>query len=70
MAVRFDRVVGISPQTSANLSKEVSRHTVSRRLSQVVLKTRSPAAKPLISNKTKVVKLVFAEEHVTWMDDI
>ena len=50
------------------MGKDMSRHKVSRRLSQVGLKTRSPVVKPLI-RKHKGVKLVFAEEHVTWTDD-
>ena len=46
---RFGRAAGIFQYLFSNLGKEVSRHTVSRRLSQVERKARSPAIKPLIS---------------------
>ena len=66
---RFDTAAGISRQIGANLGKEVSRHTRSRRMSQVELKARSPAIKPHISQKNGVSRHIFSEEHVTWTDD-
>ena len=60
---------GIAQQMSANLGRNVSRHTVSQRPSQVGLKARSLATKPLINKTHKIARLAFAEEHVTWTDD-
>ena len=65
---RFDTAAGISRQISSNLDNEVSRHTVSQRLSQVGLISRSPAIKNLSSKAHKVDRFVYAGD-IMWTDD-
>ena len=44
----------------------VSRNTVSRRLTSAGLNARVPASKPLISKKNQKARLHFSIEHVVW----
>ena len=59
---RFDRAAEISRQINANLGIEVSRHTVSRHLSQVGLEARSRAtiiSKKVIARFTQPSRVLF-----------
>ena len=69
MGDRCHTAAEIPRQIISNLAKDMSRHAVSRRLSQDGLKARSPAIQILISKIYKVARFIFAEEHVMWMDD-
>ena len=53
MGNRFNTAAGIARQFSAEQGKDLSRHTVSRRLRQFGLKAHSTVTKPLISQKNK-----------------
>ena len=69
MGNRFNTAAGIARQFSAEQGKDLSRHTVSRRLRQFGLKAHSAVTKPLISRKNKKARLAFAEEHVVWTEE-
>ena len=45
----------------------LSRQTVSRRLAEHDLHARTPAVKPLVSSKNKII--VHATHHVTWSEE-
>ena len=66
---RFQTAASISREVHASHDIKASRKTVSRRLNEIGLFARSPAKKPLISNKNKKIRLSFAQEHVLWTDD-
>lgn len=66
---RFQTAASISREFNASNDVKISRKTVSRRLNEVGLFARSPAKKPLISNKNKKLRLNFAQQHALWTDD-
>lgn len=68
MGNRFNTAAGIARQFSAEHGKNLSRHTVSRRLRAFGLKAHSAVTKPLISRKNQKARLTFAEEHVVWTE--
>lgn len=69
MGNHFHNVAGIARQFSAEQGKDLSRHTVSRRLRAFGLKAHSAVTKPLISRKNQKARLSFAEEHVVWTEN-
>ena len=69
MGNRFNTAAGIARQFSAVHGKDLSRHTVSRRLRAFGLKAYSAVTKPLISRKNQKARLAFAEEHVVWTEE-
>lgn len=69
MGNRFHTAAGIARQFSAEHGKDLSRHTVSRRLRAFGLKAHTAVTKPLISKKNQKARLSFAEEHVVWTEE-
>ncbi|KAL0150600.1 hypothetical protein M9458_054101 [Cirrhinus mrigala] len=69
MGSRFHTAAGIAHQFSAEQGKDLSHHTVSRRLRAFGLKAHSAVTKPLISRKNQKARLSFAEEHVVWTEE-
>ena len=66
---RFQTAASISREVGHNHGMQVSRNTVSRRLKEAGLNSRSPAVKPLISKKNRIARQSFAAKHVVWSDD-
>ncbi|KAF7702517.1 hypothetical protein HF521_001800, partial [Silurus meridionalis] len=69
MGNRFHTAAAIAHQFSAEQGKDLSRHTVSRRLRAFGLKAHSAVTKLLISRKNQKARLSFAEEHVVWTEE-
>ena len=63
-ADRFKTAAAVSREFNAIMKKNLSRQTVSRRLAEHDLHTRTPAVKSLISSKNKQIHLGFATHHV------
>ena len=66
---RFATATAIYKRAIANLGIKISRHTISRRLNEISLKSRVDSTKPYISKKNKMSRLKFATEHVIWTDE-
>ena len=66
---RFKTAAAVFREMSIQLGKPLSRKTVSHRLVEQQLFTRSPVVKPLISSKNKKCRLAFANEHVLWSQE-
>ena len=66
---RFETAASISRKFKENTGKIISRDTVSRRLNEKGLKSRTAVAKPVISKKNQRLRLAYATSHVTWNEE-
>ena len=66
---RFTTAADITNKIKDNLGVNLSRHTVSRRLSEQRLMARTLSTKPFISKKNQLARKKFAIEHVTWTEN-
>ena len=61
---RFATATAISKRANTNLGIKTSRHTISRRFSEINLNSQVASTKPYISKKNKMSRLKFATRHV------
>ena len=66
MKDRFKPATVISREIKNTNNINISRQTVSRRLNEIGLYSRSPVKKPLISKKNKKLRFKFGINHVLW----